>query len=130
MKKSIFILLLLAVTISIQAQSYGEFAAYKVALQLDAYEHSNGVTSSGEFRSHTLIVDDFYDVHLIKSKINRLVDEYSDIIYVDLWRWDPDIEYFTTVLNFDGLELFLGYSETKQACIVLYDKIKGDKIIE
>lgn len=130
MKKSIFILLLLAITVSIQAQTFGEFAAQSVSLHLDAYEHSNGVSSSGEFRIHTLVVDDYYDIHFVKSKINRLINEYSDVEYIQAWKWDAESEHFSCIIDFGDLTLYLGYSENTKSCIVLYDKIKGDKIIK
>ena len=127
MKKSIFILLLLAVTVSVTSQTYGEFTADRISLQLDAYEHSNGISSSGKHKSHTLVVDDYYDIHLVKSKINRLVNEYSDIEYVDAWKWDAEYEYFTAIISFGHLFLYLGYSENHQTCIVMYNKIEGEK---
>ena len=130
MKKSIFILLLLAVTISIQAQTYGELAVYNVSLELDAYEHSNGIIDSGNLRAHTLIVDDFYDIHLVKSKFNHFVNQYSDVEYVDIWRWEPDNKFFNAVIDVNDLEIYIGYSEINQTCIVLYEIIEGDKIIK
>lgn len=127
MKKAM-ILLLLAVTVSIQAQSYGEFAVYSVSLQLNAYEQSNEVIPEGNFRSHTLVVDDYYDIHLVKSKINQLVNKYSDVDYLQAWKWNAEGECFTAIIDFADLTVYIGYSDYNKSCIVLYDKIKGDKI--
>lgn len=128
MKKSIFILLLLAVTVTIQAQAtLGDFAAHEITIQLDAYELNNGITDGGEYKAHTLIIDDFYDFQLVKSKINRMINEYSDLEYVDAWRWVPEHEYFACVIEFIGMNVFVGYSEITQSCVVMYDKRHGEE---
>lgn len=122
------ILLLLAVTVSVQSQTIGEFIAQTVTLQLDAYEHS--VKEGDEFKTHILVVDDFYDIHLIKSKINRLVNEYSDVNYLTAWSWLAEEGFYMCQVDFIDMMVMIGYNDEKNICMVLYDKKQGGKIVE
>ena len=122
--KNLIITLLLAVTVSMQAQTMGEFAVHTITLQLDAYQFSHELSKSGEYQVYTLVVPDFFDIHLVKSKINRLTDEYSDVDYIGAWKYRQDSESFMCTLNFADLTLTIGYHDGTKKLLVLYDKNK------
>lgn len=124
--KQLSVLLLLAVSISVQSQAtLASTAMHNITLELDAYEYD--YQDDGRNMLHALVVPDWYGFSTVKHKINVMVNKYHNVRYDAVWKWDQAANNYVCGLNVAGLHLTVAYAEELSLVMVVYDKIQGQR---
>lgn len=130
MKKMIFVLALIALSLTISAQTPEQFACELVANNL--IEKTNATITSDEIndagiRNIQTQLPDYYDIDLVKSLVGIVRDTYSDVTTRTNWTLHPGMpdtgKYYDVVLSVtenQQLLLITFYPSDKRLLLTFY----------
>ena len=132
MKKSIFYVLVLSLSFALSsayAQSGNEYEEFEEMMSIAISEETDGIIESrgdGDFDGYLVHVDSYYNMNRVTSAINRVVREYTDLVFIERMSFTDSREMVYGVVaitreetNEPPVVLYVGFSDRIQAIAIM-----------